>query len=126
VRQSKRRNTKVPLALAKVAVELATTTGTEQHDGVTTVSDLNDRWPTDDADVIAVRPKEANEIAQVPTQIVALVPIDLTRVAANIMRVADADRDRGDDRVDGADALPSTGSRDLAMVQMFDLDRNER
>jgi hypothetical protein len=74
-------------------MELATTTGTEQHDRVITVSDLNDTWPHDDPDVIAVLPKEGKEVAQVPTHIVALVPVvDLTRVAANIMRVADADR----------------------------------
>jgi hypothetical protein len=66
-------------------MELATTTGTEQHDRVMTVSDLNDTWPHDDPDVIEIK------------QAVALVAIDLARVAAHIMRVADDDVDRGDD-----------------------------
>lgn len=75
------------------------------------MSDLNDRYPHDDADVIEIK------------QAIALVPIDLTRVAANIMRVVDdADRDR--DRVAGTDASPppSSGTRDLAAMVMFDLD----
>jgi hypothetical protein len=65
------------------AMELATTTGTEQHDRVTTVSDINDRYAHDDADVIEI--KQAMDSTSI-----ALVPID----AANIMRVVDADRDR--------------------------------
>jgi hypothetical protein len=106
-------------------MELATTTGTEQHDRVITVSDLNDRWPTDDADVIAVLPKEGKEVAQVPTHIVALVPVvDLTRVAANIMRVVDdAGLDRGDVAGPNGPAPPSSGSQALALMPMFDLDR---
>jgi hypothetical protein len=107
-------------------MELATTTrapraarAKDKHDRVITVSDLNDTWPHDDPDVIAL--SKNKEVARVPA---ALAPIDLTRVAANIMRVADADRDRG---VDGAalnDAAPaSSGSRDLAAMVMFDLDR---
>jgi hypothetical protein len=95
-------------------MELATTTGTEQHDRVTTVSDINDRYPHDDADVIEIKQAMDNTS-------IALVPID----AANIMRVDDADADR--DRVDavapnGAPA-PSSASQALALMVMFDLDR---
>jgi hypothetical protein len=79
-------------------MELATTT---RHRAV---SDLNDRYPHDDPDVIEIK------------QAIALAPIDLTRVAANIMRVADAD-DGGDLGVapNGA-APPSSGTRDLAAM----------
>jgi hypothetical protein len=85
-----------------------------KHDRVITVSDLNDRWPTDDADVIAIK------------QATALVPaVDLTRVAANIMRVADrVDADRGVGGVaTNVAAPPSSGSQALALMLMFDLDR---
>jgi hypothetical protein len=53
-----------------------------------------------------------------------MVPFDLTRVAANIMCVADADRKRGADGVapNGA-APPSSASKALALMMMFDLDR---
>jgi hypothetical protein len=73
------------------------------------VSDLNDRYPHDDADVIEI--KQAMDSTSI-----ALVPID----AANIMRVADADR--GGVVAAFAAAPPSSGSRDLAAMVMFDLD----
>jgi hypothetical protein len=105
-------------------MELATTTHARRHRAV---SDLNDTWPHDDPDVIAVsKNKEGDRV------------VDLTRVAANIMRVADADRDRSipaignscshlklyDDRdaATNVAARPSSGSRDLATMVMFDLD----
>jgi hypothetical protein len=74
------------------------------------MSDLNDRWPHDDPDVIEIK------------QAIALVPIDVARIAANIRRDADAD-DGGDLGVapNGA-APPSSGTRDLAAMVMFDLD----
>jgi hypothetical protein len=37
------------------AMEPATTTGTEQHDRVITVSDINDRYAHDDSDVIEIK-----------------------------------------------------------------------
>lgn len=91
--------------------------GAQRHRAL---SDLNDRWPHDDPDVIAVliHPKEDQEAAP--------VPIDLARVAENIRR----DADRGAGAVASAPpppTTPSSGSRDLAMMPMFDLDRdNER
>jgi hypothetical protein len=81
------------------------------------VSDINDRWPHDDADVIEIK------------QAIALAPIDLTRVAANITRVVDdADRDRDRVRVAGPNGPPppSSGSRDLASMIMFDYVEAER
>jgi hypothetical protein len=115
------------------------------------MSDINDVYEPDDPDVIEIK------------QAIALPPLDLARVAANIMRVADADhggdadadadadavadadrhdkyvandvfdrddRDRGgDDRhAVGTDipAPPSSGSRDLAAMLMFDYVEAER
>jgi hypothetical protein len=86
---------------ANGTLELATTT---RH---CAVSDLNDRYPHDDADVIEIK------------QAIALLPIDLTRVAAHIMRIADDDVDRG--VCPNAPAPPSSGTRDLAAMAMFDL-----
>jgi hypothetical protein len=95
------------------------------------VSDIHDyQYPHDDADVIEI--KQAMDSTSI-----ALVPDDLTRVkpsgpfdpdgfAADIMRVDDAaDRDRG---VDGAAGpfgppAPSSASKALAAVLVFDLDR---
>jgi hypothetical protein len=82
-------------------MELATTT---RHRAV---SDLNDRYPHDDADVIEIK------------QAIALAPIDLTRAAAHIMRDGDDDADRGD--AANAAPRPSSASRDLAAMVMFDL-----
>jgi hypothetical protein len=76
------------------------------------VSDINDRYPHDDADVIEI--KQAMDSTSIP-----LVPI----VAANIMRVVDADRDRDRGVPNGtAPPPPSSGTRDLAAMVMFDLD----
>jgi hypothetical protein len=72
-----------------------------------------------------------------------LAPIDLTRVAANILRVADVDRDRDHGAENSAPLSTSelsfvsnadrprfvvtiirlSGTRDLAAMVMFDLDR---
>jgi hypothetical protein len=82
------------------------------------VSDINDRYPHDDADVIEI--KQAMDNTSIP-----LVPLD----AANIMRVADdvdADRDRDRGVCPNALTPPSSGSRDLAAMVMFDLDVVER
>jgi len=104
------------------------------------MSDLNDTWPHDDHDVIAV--SKHKEVARVPADKIAVV--DLDRIAANLMRDGYADgrgvglvalQNRGVIMVDDGDPLgvatnvpppPSSASRDLAMVPMFDLDRNER
>jgi hypothetical protein len=91
------------------------------------MSDIHDRYEDCDPDVVEIK------------QAIALAPLDLARVAANIMRVADADADAdhgGDaDAVADADAdhgdgvapngaaPPSSGSRDLAMMAMFNFDR---
>jgi hypothetical protein len=74
------------------------------------VSDLNDRYPHDDADVIEIK------------QAIALAPIDLTRAAAHIMRDGDADADRDRGVCPNALTPPSSGSRDLGAMVMFDLD----
>jgi hypothetical protein len=58
----------------------------DKHDRVITVSDINDRYSLDDADEIEI--KQAMDSTSI-----ALVPVDLTRVAANIMR----DRYQGED-----------------------------
>jgi hypothetical protein len=73
-------------------MELATTT---RHRAV---SDINDRYPHGDADVIEIK------------QAIALVPIDLIRVAANITRDADADRDADRGAVPNGTAPPSSGT----------------
>lgn len=78
------------------------------------MSDINDRYPHDDSDVIEIKQAMDNTS-------IALVPDD----AANIMRVADADPDRGVDAVasNDAPAPPSSASQALALMLMFDLDR---
>jgi hypothetical protein len=74
----------------------------DKHDRVITVSDINDRYAHDDSDVIEI--KRAMDSASI-----ALVPI----VAANIMRVADVDADRGADGAAGpfGPPAPSSGSQ---------------
>jgi hypothetical protein len=92
---------------ARASNRLATRTD-QRHRAV---SDLNDRYPHDDADVIEI--KQAMDNTSIP-----LVPID----AANIMRdVDDVDADRGG-AAGNPPAPPSSGTRDLAAMVMFDLD----
>jgi hypothetical protein len=82
------------------------------------VSDLNDRYPHDDADVIEI--KQAMDNTSIP-----LVPIDAANIMRDVDDVDDVDADRGG-AAGNPPAPPSSASRDLAMVPMFDLDRNER
>jgi hypothetical protein len=84
------------------------------------VSDIHDyQYPHDDADVIEI--KQAMDSTSI-----ALVPVvDLTRVAANMARARGVDQCRGgtDGVATNVAAPPSSGSQALALMMMFDLDR---